>query len=191
MMPRSLLPALPHPSAFGLLALVVGAPVSAGGLTDLHPAEACILKEADAQLSARMVDELLAAVGLAHKPEAVTEDDANAIGFECIKIHGIPERNARLFGNYTAGVSLRDEARRRLEARGYDLSRVDSILATTVVKASDNADAVATDLVERIDREGHDGQAIAPEEAKLITALVYTYAYGHAALEVAAAKLGG
>lgn len=174
---------------FGAILSVLAAPVYAGELQGLHPAEACVLQTVDDTLSVRMVDQLLAAAGLVAEPEPVGEEEADEIGFACVRLHGMPESDPRLFGNYAAGFALRDEARSRLNAHGYDFTWLDGVLATTRMSADDIADTIAVSIIQRMDRERRTNPNVDPDTALLVRGLASVYVYGRVAMMIAGEKL--
>lgn len=104
------------------------APLSASELGFTHPAAICIEERADAAFGGPALDAVLSAAKIADTP-AEPMGVLLAIAEECVATHGVPDIDGGLVGGLVTAKVMRDEALRRIEARGIDRSWVAAAVA--------------------------------------------------------------
>ena len=167
----------------GALAMAAGrcAPLAAGEPALSHPADICVERGVDAELGGHAVDLILEAAELAEPPGDILPGLV-AIFTDCVKQHGEPTSDGALVGGLVISRAMRNEAARRLEARGMDIAWLGQAVDTAKVQAAGDLTRTSEAVYDLMRRDPPAGPAIDVEDgteaSRLTGVLVHAYVSG-------------
>jgi hypothetical protein len=164
-----------------VLAAIIAAPTSADELALVHPADLCVERAVDAELGATFVDVILAAAELADMP-ADFVPRLTAIYVRCLSQHGEPPSDGRMVGGLVTARAMRNEAGRRLQARGVDLIWLAKAVQVSSTQADGDLTRTSEAVYAMMQQDPPEGLALdvedGTESSRLTGVLVHAYVSG-------------